>query len=82
MLRVSNRDQSLIEASNQEPRGPTPSSIGCVYAKEEGRKEGKGQLNRFTRLNQFMVESIQWSLNQFNPEVGGFSYKYLGSVQK
>ena len=46
------------------------------------RKEGKGQLNRFTRLNRFTIESIQWSLNRFNPEVGGISYKYLGSVQK
>ena len=27
-------------------------------------------------------ESIQWSLNRFNPEVDGISYKYMGSVQK
>ena len=33
-------------------------------------------------MNRFTVESIQRSLNRFNPEVGGISYKYLGSVQK
>ena len=32
------RDQSLIEANNYEPRGPTPSSMGCVYVMEEERK--------------------------------------------
>ena len=46
------------------------------------RKEGKGQLNRFTTVNRFVVESIQCSLNRFNPEVGCISYKYLGSVRK
>ena len=35
------------------------------------RKEGKGQMNRFNV-----------PLNRFNPEVGGISYKYLGSVEK